>query len=188
MLYNNHLDLTLKNFWLHLLCHCRQAIFQIKDKIPDLSVPFLSFNVHLFKVVKTIDISQEQVFTFYYKIKPVTPLSMSSRKPQMKPLVFESTIGFSLKNNCLLMSSTSKNFGFVILENQSLKVSMVNLSSTENNLAMEVDFQRANTAEAASFNWWKVVLIKKRIYSRFKWLINNLISCLLKTTVNNDLI
>ena len=50
------------------------------------------------------------------------------------------------------MSSTSKNFGFVILENQSLKVSMVNLSSTENNLAMEVDFQRANTAEAASFN------------------------------------
>ena len=70
----------------------------------------------------------------------------------MKPLVFESTIGFSLKNNCLLMSSTSKNFGFVILENQSLKVSMVNLSSTENNLAMEVDFQRANTAEAASFN------------------------------------
>ena len=40
----------------------------------------------------------------------------------------------------------------MILENQSLKVSMVNLSSAENTLAKEVDFQRANTAEAASFN------------------------------------
>ena len=50
------------------------------------------------------------------------------------------------------MSSSSKNFGFMILENQSFKVSMVNFSSTENSSAKDVDFSRASTAEAASFN------------------------------------
>ena len=41
----------------------------------------------------------------------------------------------------------------MILENQSFKVSlMVNFNFTENNSAKDVDFSRANTAEAASFN------------------------------------
>ena len=48
------------------------------------------------------------------------------------------------------MSSSSKNFGFMILENHPFKVSIVNFSSTENNSAREVDFSWANTAEAAS--------------------------------------
>ena len=50
------------------------------------------------------------------------------------------------------MSSISKNFGFMILENQSFKVSTVNFNLTENNSARNVAFSRANTAEAASFN------------------------------------
>ena len=50
------------------------------------------------------------------------------------------------------MSSISKNFGFMILENQSFKVSTVNFNLTENNSARNVAFSCANTAEAASFN------------------------------------
>ena len=70
----------------------------------------------------------------------------------MEHLAFESDIGFSLKNIFFLMSSISKNFGVMILENQSFKVSMVSFSSTENTSVKVVDFLRANTAEAASFN------------------------------------
>ena len=51
--------------------------------------------------------------------------------------------------DCLLCS---KSFDFIILEKQSLSVSIVNLNSTENNSAREVDFPPANTAEAASFS------------------------------------
>ena len=49
------------------------------------------------------------------------------------------------------MSSISKNVGFIILENQSFKVSTVNFNSTKNNSARDTVFSRANTAEAASF-------------------------------------
>ena len=105
------------------------------------SLFFLTFNVHFFKVVKTANISQKQVLTFYNVIEPVPPSpSTSNRKPQIEHLVFESTIGFSFKNFCFLMSSTSKKFGFLIPENQSFKVSMVNFSSRENSSAREVDF------------------------------------------------
>lgn len=51
-----------------------------------------------------------------------------------------------------LMSLSSRNFGIIILKNQSLNVSIVNFNSTENNPAREVDFSRTNTAEAAAFS------------------------------------
>ena len=50
------------------------------------------------------------------------------------------------------MSSISRNFSFIILENQSFKVSALNFNSTENNSATDVAFSRANTAEATSFS------------------------------------
>ena len=50
------------------------------------------------------------------------------------------------------MVSISKNFGFKIDENQSFKVSAGIFNYTEKSLASEVDFSRANTASAASFN------------------------------------
>ena len=53
--------------------------------------------------------------------------------------------------SAFFMSSISKNVGFIILENQSFKVSTVNFNSTENNSARDTAFSRANTAEAASF-------------------------------------
>ena len=40
----------------------------------------------------------------------------------------------------------------MILENQPFKVWMVNFCSTENSSAKDVDFSRANPAEAASLN------------------------------------
>ena len=58
------------------------------------------------------------------------------------------------------MMSTFKNLGFKMDENQSFKVSTVNFSSTEKSSAREVDFSRAITASAASFNCEKVVLLK----------------------------
>ena len=50
------------------------------------------------------------------------------------------------------MSFSSKNLGFMTLENQSFNVSIVNFNSTENNSAREVDFSRDNSADAASFS------------------------------------
>ena len=46
------------------------------------------------------------------------------------------------------MSSSSKNLGFMTLENQSFNMPIVNFNSTKNNSAREVDFSRANTADA----------------------------------------
>ena len=43
------------------------------------------------------------------------------------------------------MSFSSKNLGFITLENQSFNVSIVNFNSTENNSARGLDFSRANT-------------------------------------------
>ena len=40
----------------------------------------------------------------------------------------------------------------MILENHLFKVSTVNFNFTENNSARDIDFSRANTAEAASFS------------------------------------
>ena len=50
------------------------------------------------------------------------------------------------------MSFSSKNLGFMTLENQSFNVSVVNFNFTENNSAREVDFSRANTVDAAPFS------------------------------------
>ena len=50
------------------------------------------------------------------------------------------------------MSSISRNFGFIVFENQAFNVSIVNFNSMENNSAREFDFSRANTAEAASLS------------------------------------
>ena len=50
------------------------------------------------------------------------------------------------------MSFTSRNFGFIVFENQSVNVSIVNFNLMENNSAREVDFSQAKTAEAASLS------------------------------------
>ena len=50
------------------------------------------------------------------------------------------------------MSFNSKNFDLTVSKNQLLAVSMVNFSSTGNNSDSEVDFSRAKTVVAASFN------------------------------------
>ena len=48
------------------------------------------------------------------------------------------------------MSFISRNAGFIMFENQSFKVSIVNFSSTENSSAREVVSSRANTVEEES--------------------------------------
>ena len=79
-------------------------------------------------------------------------MSESKRKLQMKQIVFVLFIGFSFLYVFFFMSSISKNFDFIILENQSFKVSTVNFNLTENDSARNVAFSCANTTEAASFN------------------------------------
>ena len=51
------------------------------------------------------------------------------------------------------MSLNSKNFGFIIFENQSLRISIVNFNSTENNSEREVHFSRANIKNASMLNY-----------------------------------
>ena len=50
------------------------------------------------------------------------------------------------------MSFKSRNFGFIVFENQSFNMSIVNFNSPENYSAREVDFSPSNTVEAASFS------------------------------------
>ena len=78
--------------------------------------------------------------------------STSSKNPQMEQVVSVGTIGFSFTKICFLMSFNSKNFGFIVFENQLFRVSIVNFSSTENSLTRELDFFCANIAEAASLS------------------------------------
>ena len=54
------------------------------------------------------------------------------------------------------MQSKSKNFGFIILLNQSFKVSMVNLSSMEKSSAKDEHFSLDSIGEVASFNCLRV--------------------------------
>lgn len=90
-----------------------------------------------------------------------------------------------------LMSLNSKNFGFIIFENQSLRISIVNFNSTENNSEREVHFSRANIKNASMLNYHEKILCrhyrknkqyqvnfvrkKARIRNTFiiLWLINN---------------
>ena len=58
------------------------------------------------------------------------------------------------------MMSTSKNLGFKMDKNQSFKVLTVHFNSTEKSSTSQVDFSRANTASAASFNFDIAVLLK----------------------------
>lgn len=78
-------------------------------------------------------------------------------KNQMKQVVLEGTMGYSLINTCFQMSRTSRNFILIVFLNQLFKVSTVSLSSTENSSAKEVDFSRTRTAVTASFSWQKVI-------------------------------
>ena len=50
------------------------------------------------------------------------------------------------------MSFNSKNFDLIVSKNQLFIVSMVNFSSTGNSSDSEVDFSRAKTVVAGSFN------------------------------------
>ena len=79
-------------------------------------------------------------------------MSVSKRKLQMKQIVFVLFIEFSFLYVFFLCHQSQKNFDFIILENQSFKVSTVNFNLTENNSARNVAFSCANTTEAASFN------------------------------------
>ena len=76
----------------------------------------------------------------------------SSKNPQIEQIVLEGTIGFSFIKVCFLISFRSRNFDFIVSENQAFNTSIVNFNSTENNSAREVDFSHANTAVAASFS------------------------------------
>ena len=58
----------------------------------------------------------------------------------MEHVVFDGIIKLSFTKICFLMSFNSKNFEFIMLENQLFKVSIVNFNSTENSSAKEVDF------------------------------------------------
>ena len=70
----------------------------------------------------------------------------------MEFVVSDGTIGISFTKIFFLMSLNTKNFEFIMLENQLFKVSSVNFNSTENSSAKEVDFSHANMAEATSLS------------------------------------
>ena len=70
-----------------------------------------------------------------------SPLVRTSRKnPQIEQIVLEDTTGFSFIKICFLISFTSRNFGFIVFENQVFNVSIVNFNLAENNSVREVDF------------------------------------------------
>ena len=62
----------------------------------------------------------------------------------------------------------SKNFGFIILLNQSPKVSMVNFNLIKKRSARDVNFCLERTAEAASFNYLGGMLSKNGACSDLK--------------------
>ena len=66
--------------------------------------------------------------------------------------------GFLFLHSFFLKESNSKNLGFIILPNQSFKVSMVNFNSIEKSSAKDVHFSLDSTAEVASFNCLRVIL------------------------------
>ena len=78
------------------------------------------------------------MFTFATKSNPSS--SASNKKPQIEQTVLELTAGFSLTKTCFLVSSSSKDFGFIMVENHLFIVSIVNFSSTQNNSARDVYF------------------------------------------------
>ena len=49
----------------------------------------------------------------------------SSKNPQIEQIVLEGTIRFSFIKNCFLISFTSRNFGFIVFENQAFNLSIV---------------------------------------------------------------
>ena len=68
-----------------------------------------------------------------------------------------------------LLDFFSKNFGFIILLNQSPKVSMVNFNLIKKRSARDVHFCLERTAEAASFNCLSVMLSKNGACLDLKW-------------------
>ena len=49
----------------------------------------------------------------------------SSKNPEIERIVLEGTIRFSFIKNCFLISFTSRNFGFIVFENQAFNLSIV---------------------------------------------------------------
>ena len=81
-----------------------------------------------------------------------TPCMYIKQEPTNRVNRFGGTNEFSFIKFCFLTSFRSRNFDFIVSENQTFNVSIVNFNSTENIAAREVDFSRANTASAASFS------------------------------------
>ena len=104
-------------------------------------------------------------------------------KKQIQHVVFEALEGFSFTNICFCMSFSSKNLDLMVCLNHLFKVSTVNFSSTEKRSDNDVDFSRARTEVAASFNWLKAtplnVLLPKMVQ------VVNFFCALLETSENN---
>ena len=69
-------------------------------------------------------------------------------------------MGFSVTNICFYILFSSNNSDLIVYLKHFLKILAVNFSSTEKSSDSDVDFSRARTEVAASFNWLKVTLSK----------------------------
>ena len=74
------------------------------------------------------------MFTFNYKIIPLFMFIMyiyhcactSIKNPQTEQIVLELPIGFSFIKICFLILFRSRNFVFIVFENQAFNVSIIN--------------------------------------------------------------
>ena len=97
------------------------------------------------------------------------PLSASAlRGKSHMAYVVSLVTGFFFLHAVFLEQSSLKNFAFIILLNQSLKVSMVNFNSIKKSSRV-VHFCLERTAEAAPFNCLSVMLSKNGACLDLKW-------------------
>ena len=82
--------------------------------------------------------SHSTIKSYQHLCSPVA--ATLSKNPKIEHVVLDGMIGCSFTWICFLMSFSSINFGFIILENQSFSVFIVNFNLTENNSAGDVDF------------------------------------------------
>ena len=102
-------------------------------------------NFHILKIVSEYMFLKKrclQLVIKSYHLLCLPLASTSSKRPQIQQFVSDETIGFRFLKMSFLISLNSRNLGFIIFENQSLRVSVANLNSTEKNSAREVFFSR----------------------------------------------
>ena len=85
---------------------------------------------------------------------------VDSLNPQIQQHVLDQSKGFSFTNICFWISFNSINLDLKASLNHLTKVSIVNLSSTENSSGKDVDFWRTKMFKAASFSWLNVTASK----------------------------